>query len=306
MKYFKASRSGKWILTGEHSVLLGVSALVFPLPGLFLNLSFSSDEEGIPSQEEEACTVIGRMLSVVKEYGGKDVVLPKGKLRVESSIPMSAGLGSSAAFCSCFGEFLVAGGHIEQEKLYELSRRMECVFHGESSGMDLSVILANKPIDFQLGRESQEIFPAWEPKLFLTDTGIRSNTSDCVKKVLSSRAQHGVMSAIDRRMGEASRIAKGAIEKKIDTSFRDLAEAINLANTCFEEWQLSTPEIKKQIEDLKKIGAKAVKPTGSGEGGFLLSLWEEDLSPSYNALPVFPRKDSSLASFPTSVWEINL
>ena len=118
-----------------------------------------------------------------------------------------------------------------------------------------------------------------------------------MKKVLGSRPQHGVMSAIDKRMREASSIAKGAIEKKSDTSFSDLAEAINLANTCFEEWQLSTPEIRKQMETLKKGGAKAVKPTGSGEGGFLLSLWEEEPPPSYNALPVFPRKDGSLASF---------
>ena len=306
MKYFKVTRNGKWILTGEHSVLLGTSALVFPLPSLFLDFSFSSNKIGALSQEQEAHGIVRKILSTVKEYVGRDIVLPKGRLRVESSIPMSAGLGSSAAFCSCFGEFLIKVGYVDREELYELCKQMECLFHGESSGMDLSVVLANRAMDFQMAMKAQEIYLAWKPKFFLTDTGMRSNTSDCVKKVLNSREHPGIMNAIDKRMEEASRIAKKALEVHTDQSFINLTEAIELASSCFKEWQLCPPEVQKQMEDLKRHGARAVKPTGSGMGGFLLSLWEVDPPAQCKALPVFLEEKSSIPFFPVSVWEIDI
>ena len=52
-----------------------------------------------------------------------------------------------------------------------------------------------------------------------------------------------------------------------------LKEAFALAENCFLKWGLIGTEMKKHIAFLKKQGALAVKPTGSGSHGYVLSLW---------------------------------
>jgi mevalonate kinase len=55
-----------------------------------------------------------------------------------------------------------------------------------------------------------------------------------------------------------------------------LAQAIHLACEVYEEWGLIDPLSQSLIKKLQDFGAIAVKPTGSGLGGFLLALWPEN------------------------------
>ena len=52
-----------------------------------------------------------------------------------------------------------------------------------------------------------------------------------------------------------------------------------MAHQCFESWGLITPDMSSIIQNLYQRGALAVKPTGSGGGGYLLSLWETPEKP---------------------------
>src|SRR3954465_15589712 len=102
MSGFETTVSGKWILAGEHSVLRGSPALVFPLFSRQLSLQHVSGSGDLK-------------LNLVGEHG-KELnmlfwgVLEKacelrnirrsdfsGELKVESTIPIGAGLGASAA-----------------------------------------------------------------------------------------------------------------------------------------------------------------------------------------------------------------
>ena len=55
-----------------------------------------------------------------------------------------------------------------------------------------------------------------------------------------------------------------------------LAKSMGLAAECFEQWGLSDGAPGEHIQWLKEHGALAVKPTGSGGGGYVLSLWKEE------------------------------
>ncbi|MCC6137267.1 MAG: hypothetical protein IT287_01440 [Bdellovibrionaceae bacterium] len=56
---------------------------------------------------------------------------------------------------------------------------------------------------------------------------------------------------------------------------QDLQHAVLLARTCFERWGLINPEVQEHMNTLQRLGAIATKPTGSGDGGFVLSLWDK-------------------------------
>src|SRR5690242_13423268 len=112
---FSTQVSGKWVLAGEHSVLKGVSAVALRHLGFGLTLTYqsaldadlsssskSSEGEALIVEPPNTQTLILEILKSVGDTvsaGGKSFQLPKGKLKIESSIPVGAGLGSSAALC---------------------------------------------------------------------------------------------------------------------------------------------------------------------------------------------------------------
>ena len=79
---------------------------------------------------------------------------------------------------------------------------------------------------------------------------------------------------IDEQMRDAVIVAEAALMKSGEESFSELARAIELACSCFVQWDLVNGEIGTHMQMLRSRGAAAVKPTGSGEGGFVLSLWK--------------------------------
>ena len=66
-------------------------------------------------------------------------------------------------------------------------------------------------------------------------------------------------------------VAQSALKEK---NIEQLAESINNAADCFTQWGLISTPLKQHMLRLREMGAIAVKPTGSGGGGYVLSLWE--------------------------------
>jgi mevalonate kinase len=100
-------------------------------------------------------------------------------------------------------------------------------------------------------------------------------TSDCVNKVKrlfetdASKARE-----IDARMREAAQMCEGALLDSSSSAQESLRRALELAASCFTDWDLTEGELGRHMKELKSAGALAVKPTGSGGGGFALSLWD--------------------------------
>jgi mevalonate kinase len=81
-----------------------------------------------------------------------------------------------------------------------------------------------------------------------------------------------------------------ALESFESKSVIILKKSIDQAYACFADWGLIHGALNEHIDLLKKNGALAVKPTGSGgEGGHVLSLWQTPI-PSHlkhSLKPVF-------------------
>jgi mevalonate kinase len=89
-----------------------------------------------------------------------------------------------------------------------------------------------------------------------------------VKNLIAANPELGRQ--IDQDMAKSVQMAEKALSQNEKEGFFQLQESIQLANSCFERWGLVT---KAHMDWLREQGAAAMKPTGSGDGGYVLSLW---------------------------------
>lgn len=288
---FSTRTFGKWILAGEHAVLRGCPALAFPLKSKAFDLSYHPSVGGLQVDFEGSHGEDFKLLfyGVLENAHSqlKNVPPIEGKFKISSSLPVGTGLGASAALCGAVARWCAAQEWIKQEAIYEFARRLEDLFHGESSGVDLAVSLSGEGVCFVRKEGIKPLKVSWRPKLFLSYCGRRGMTSDCVTKVkLLFETDAARAKTLDAQMLRAVQMAQKALSLSENDGLVLLKESLELAGACFEEWGLCVDDLSNHLRHLKSEGALAVKPTGSGGGGYVLSLWNHEPPVSLQSLLV--------------------
>lgn len=292
MRSFETKTFGKWILAGEHAVLRGSPALAFPLTSRCLELKYMPGESGLnveflgPNGEELKLLFYGVIENAMKRLNVSEPL--KGQFTLTSSLPVGAGLGASAALCGAVARWCESQGWIAQADVYEFACRLEDLFHGESSGVDLAVSLSAQGIRFVRGGERTPLKLNWWPDLYLSYSGQRGMTSSCVTKVKAMfDTQPEIARILDLKMKAAVEMAIAALtEKSASEGMDQLKAALIAGRECFEQWGLCGGGLSTHMELLEKSGALAVKPTGSGGGGYVLSLWRGPVPTELSAVLV--------------------
>ena len=267
---------GKWILGGEHSVLRGGYALAFPTRHYYLDFEYEPSEKPLNLKIFHSSTDLEMAFWGVLEKSLQTLNLSRsqiyGNLKLSSNIPVGAGMGASATLCVSLAKWFTGLGHLPVGNQYKFAKSLENLFHGESSGVDVAVTLRNEGIEFKKPDVIQIFRPCWTPFFYLSYCGKRGMTSDCVRRVQEFIKKEPVIGKkIDGDMQKALNLAKKALGEKKEIS--KLVKALHLAESCFERWSLIGKELREHMSFLKQNGALATKPTGSGDGGFVLSLW---------------------------------
>lgn len=269
-------------MSGEHAVLRGCPALVFPLLSRHLDLAYKPSEEGLKLEllgpyGEELQLLFWGVLERVCELKKISRNALSGTLQLRNGIPVGAGMGASAAFCVAMTRWFESLGYVEGAEVYEFSRQLENIFHGESSGVDIAVALSAQPLIFTRGKERIDFNPAWQPRAYISYSEKRGVTLDCVTKVKNLLNAHPHLGEkIDREMRRSVQTCTAALSSVDVDNIDMLAEGIDQAAACFHQWGLTEGAAEKHMTWLQDQGALAVKPTGSGGGGYILSLWDEE------------------------------
>lgn len=277
---FECRSFGKWILAGEHSVLRGVPALVFPIPSREMYLQYKRTNEAlrielVGSHGEELQLLVWGVLDKACDLLRIKKSDLQGEVTLSSTVPVGAGMGASAALCVALTRWLGFLGHVSENEFYDFARNLENLFHGESSGVDIAVALSGSGLHFERHGERLPLSTSWQPQWYISYCGERGVTLDAVNKVKSLIAKNEILgNELDQQMHDAVSLAKQALTKTEGEGFSDLVKAIQLAGDCFERWDLNRGAPEKHMMWLKSQGAAAVKPTGSGGGGYVLSLWK--------------------------------
>jgi len=273
---------GKFILSGEHTVLRGGPALIFPVRSRQLDLMFKPEinplefhSEG-PIGSTELNLVFWSILERALRLAQRNREEIKGKLVIRNNIPLSSGLGASAALCVAIGKWFVSLGFITEDQLFSFSRNLEDLFHGESSGVDVAVAIKGCGILYRRYHDSKVIENHLKPKLYLSASGMTGTTSECVAKVKLLIERDPQLGAdIDAEMNRSSEMALRALSMEGEEGLSLLTDAMSKSRNCFERWGLADSSLQEQMVHLLAAGARAVKPTGSGGGGYILSLWNK-------------------------------
>ncbi len=277
---FQTTSYGKWIRVGEHAVLRGCKALVFPLKSKSLTLNFSNQADTITANfSGEHADSLQLLFFSILEHGlsliDRSINAQTGYFILENDIPIGTGLGASAALCTAVAKWFTWKNYIKPEQLMSFAQELEDLFHGKSSGLDIAGSLSSAGIIYKQGH-TKELNPRWLPSWSLSYSGHIGITAHCVKKVEGMWEKDPKKAkSIDNKMAHSVELAIKALNSP---SKREglalLIHAMEEANQCFSLWGLIDDNMNRHLSQLKELGALTSKPTGSGSGGFILSLWE--------------------------------
>lgn len=210
MKHFTP---GKIILSGEHAIVHGRPAIaaplragitgsfsplttpeiriqVPPLPSVCVPLSSLPDQLRDIDQRHEAFLADKLPVTrILPEPGGlllaaAALAQPAAgcEIHLHSTLPIGAGLGSSAALILTVLKGLLP--RATPDELYPLALRGEHFQHGRSSGLDVTVCLHRLPVFARNGGFSPLELPSGLPPFTLYHTGTpESTTGECVASV---------------------------------------------------------------------------------------------------------------------------
>lgn len=269
---------GKVILLGEHAVVYGHPALAVPL-------SLGVTARGMPAGR---CELVGlpeltvqqrRMLDDAFDAVASATGRPPIRIALSSTLPVSMGLGSSAALAVAVSRLLLGatGGRPSPPKVLALALRMEEAFHGTPSGVDHTVsahgapLLYRRPVPGRPGRVRRVGIGA-RATLVLALVGPRRGTQETVAALRRRAARWpDRYRRLFREMGRLALEGTAALEAG---DLESLGDAMNVNHGLLAAAGVSSPALDTAVDALRRAGALGAKLTGAGgDGGAVVALF---------------------------------
>lgn len=297
MPAVSAYAPGKIILFGEHAVVYNRPAIAVPVFQVKARAEVTPSLKAVPGgiriiapqiDIDNDLTSLGddHPLSITIEalrahWGG--VRLPAINLRITSTIPIAAGLGSSAAVTvaviRAVSRFVKR--ELSEDEISQLAFKVEQHQHGNPSGIDNTVVTYQKPVVFQRG-QPLKILTVPEPfTLIIGDTGVQSATSEAVAGVRTRwQEEPSRYEGLFDRIGE---IGNHAREILLNGPVTELGPLMTKNHQLLKEIGVSSPELDRLVNAALSTGALGAKLSGGGCGGNMIALATADQAAAIEA-----------------------
>ncbi len=286
-----ASAPAKAILTGEHFVVYNEPAVVMAIDcyvhvtaseraddavhitsdlgvsGFYEKDRYNPERGGVEAEEIlMPINIAARtVLDELNEETGLD-------LRVSSSIPVAAGLGSSGALAvatvAAVGKLL--GANFSKDDLIELSFDAERFVHSNPSGIDQTISSNGGVILYKKGEEPIPLDVEVEIPVVIGNTGMPRRTGDLVKSVRGKLNDFPeVLRPIIHAGGKLSELAAEAL---VHGDLKRLGELMDINHGLLSAIGVSNKMLDELVYAARDAGALGAKLTGAGGGGCIIAL----------------------------------
>ncbi|MGD0707211.1 MAG: mevalonate kinase [Anaerolineaceae bacterium] len=286
MPAVSASAPGKIILFGEHAVVYERPAIAIPVHQVQAKAIILANPKGQPGELKLQAPAVqldawladlptlhplAKAIDLVREHF-QIATIPACTIRITSTIPVAAGLGSGAAvsvaLIRALGIFL--GHPLPNEQVTSLAYEVEKIHHSNPSGIDNTVITFEQPIFFIRNKPFKLLKTGTDLTFLIADTGVKSSTAEAVNGV--RRKWESDMSKYE---GIFDSIGQVALEAKtaIENGPSDLLGNLMTRNQALlKELGVSSPELDTLVEVALSSGALGAKLSGAGLGGNMIAL----------------------------------
>lgn len=292
-----ASAPAKVILFGEHFVVYGEPAIVLAidrrayakaelrddkqlyLRSVNLNLAgYFEDgifkiEQGDAKEAKLKFEPLKLAVEKVLEIYGENLGL---SIEVNSTVPVAAGLGSSAAVAAAVTAAVSALLNVKMSKedVFRISYEAEKIVHGTPSGVDPAISTFGGTLLFQMDTGFKPLEVETDVPLVIGDTGIERSTRVQVAKVRNVKDKYPRI--VEPMMRAAREIVLRAIDALKEDDLETLGDLMNINHALLYGLGVSDESLERLINAARKAGALGAKLTGAGGGGCMIALAENE------------------------------
>lgn len=286
MPVISCSAPGKVILCGEHAVVYGKPAIALPVFNLKTKCTILAKPTSniddtiiyapnIGLKSRLTCLVednpIRVAVKLVLDHFSLDH-LPVCEIRINSSLPAAAGLGSSAstsvALVRALSTFL--GYPLDDNHVNRIAFEIEKIHHGTPSGIDNTVITFEKALFFVKGQPAELIEPVVPLTLVIADSGIKGSTSKAVADVRNGWLNDETK--FNRLFDQIKDLVILVRESLEIGDISAIGKALNDNHIILKEMGVSCDKLDLLVECALRNGAYGAKLSGGGQGGNMIAL----------------------------------
>ena len=274
------SYPAKLLLFGEHTVLVGSSALAIPLP--MYSMSWAEKRGEHPDWLSDYASYLIRECDDIID--GVKLKSHLENFSIVGNIPIGYGLGSSGALTAAIYDICGSDtDHLDYVLHQESMGRMESFFHGQSSGFDPLISYVGRPIyrtsdRYEVGERSIHLNIA----VGLLDSGVRRSGREKIQLFLDAyEANNEQFFPLIEHNSQAS---LQLYDPHTSLSLGDVKKISELQLELMDF--LITPEVR----ELWKMGLETddyyIKICGAGGGGYYLVFADRKIRSLDKALPI--------------------
>jgi mevalonate kinase len=281
---------GKTILFGEHFVVYGLPAIASALGSYTIadvevlegkGWIVEDQRPATPGYKKQKYDQAMQSIQSVIDYLEIDTKNQKLEISFSGDLIAASGVGASAAQCTSLARAFndTFNLNLDDEKINLAAYEGEKAYHGTPSGIDNTASTYGGLIWFKKnmsgGKNTMDLLQARKKMpLVIANTGITASTTEVVADVRQLKEKNSIR--FEKIFDEYEGLAENAKKALIKGDITKIGELMNQNHKLLQEITVSGDFNDKLVKIALQNGAAGAKMTGTGRGGLVIALAENE------------------------------